>query len=212
MRQLGEMGLDQALERTGDGAFIVSGDGRILSWNRAAQKILGFTAKEVVGRRCCDIFTGRDENDNRLCYQGCHVMTLVGMGEAVQSFDMRTRTKGGQAAWINVSILPLGNGSASGDSALHLFRDVTASKELLTLVHERLARAAGGDAPEGEALSRREVEVLRLLAAGVKTGEAAERLHVSRATIRNHVQHVLTKLGAHSRLEAVAIATRRRLL
>jgi PAS domain S-box-containing protein len=212
MTKLDDSRLDQALERTGDGAFIVSGDGHILSWNRAAQKILGFTAKEVVGRRCCDVFTGRDENDNRLCYQGCHVMTLVGMGEAVQSFDMRTRTKNGQAAWINVSILPFGSGPASGGFALHLFRDVTASKELLTLVHERLARAAGRETTEVETLSRREVEVLRLLAAGVKTADAADRLHVSRATIRNHVQHVLAKLGAHSRLEAVAIATRHRLL
>jgi two-component system nitrate/nitrite response regulator NarL len=37
----------------------------------------------------------------------------------------------------------------------------------------------------------------------------AERLHVSPATVRNHVQHILEKLGVHSRLEAAAYATRR---
>jgi two-component system nitrate/nitrite response regulator NarL len=40
----------------------------------------------------------------------------------------------------------------------------------------------------------------------------AERLHVSPATVRNHVQHILAKLGLHSRLEAAAYATRHRLL
>jgi two-component system nitrate/nitrite response regulator NarL len=40
----------------------------------------------------------------------------------------------------------------------------------------------------------------------------AERLHVSPATVRNHVQHILEKLGVHSRLEAAAFATRYRLL
>ena len=40
----------------------------------------------------------------------------------------------------------------------------------------------------------------------------AERLHVSPATVRNHVQNIAGKLGVHSRLEAVAFATKHRLL
>ena len=46
---------------------------------------------------------------------------------------------------------------------------------------------------------------------GVSTAAAAERLHVSRATIRNHVQNLFEKLGVHSRLEAVAYANKHRL-
>ena len=42
--------LDQALARTGDGAFVITSDGRIVLWNRAAEKILGHTAREAVGR------------------------------------------------------------------------------------------------------------------------------------------------------------------
>jgi DNA-binding CsgD family transcriptional regulator len=97
---------------------------------------------------------------------------------------------------------------------VHLFRDVTASKELLTLVHERIAGPAAGGAPgsPGASLSRRELEVLRLMADGLNTVDSAERLHVSRATVRNHVQNIFAKLGVHSRLEAVAYATRHRLL
>jgi DNA-binding NarL/FixJ family response regulator len=61
-------------------------------------------------------------------------------------------------------------------------------------------------------LSGRELEILGLLAEGLSTEAIAARLMLSRNTIRNHVQRVMTRLGAHSRLEAVAIATRRGLM
>jgi DNA-binding NarL/FixJ family response regulator len=59
-----------------------------------------------------------------------------------------------------------------------------------------------------EPLTSRELEVLRLLASGTSTTAAAESLGISTATLRAHVQAVLRKLGAHSRLEAVAEAAR----
>lgn len=205
--------LDAALARAGDGVFAVGPEGRIVLWNRAAERLLGFSARDTLGKPCCDIFSGRDDKGNRLCYQGCHVQALVQMGESVENFDMRTRTKAGQPVWLNVSILTVLDGAARGGLTVHLFRDVTASKELLMLVHEKLtATASGGEPPPANALTRREVEVLRLLAAGTGTKAMAERLHVSPATVRNHVQNIGAKLGVHSRLEAVAYATRHRLL
>jgi len=59
-----------------------------------------------------------------------------------------------------------------------------------------------------EPLTPRELEVLYLLATGASTGAAAASLGISTATLRAHVQAVLRKLGAHSRLEAVAEAAR----
>ncbi len=61
-------------------------------------------------------------------------------------------------------------------------------------------------------LSRREREVLRMLADGLATDAIADALFISRNTVRAHVQRVISKLGAHSKLEAVAIARRRGLL
>lgn len=60
----------------------------------------------------------------------------------------------------------------------------------------------------GPDLGPRELDVLRLVAAGLPNKAIAQRLHISLNTVRNHVQSVLYKLGAHSRLEAVAIAVR----
>ena len=59
-----------------------------------------------------------------------------------------------------------------------------------------------------EPLTARELEVLRMLASGVSTNSAAEMLGISTATLRAHVHAILRKLGAHSRLEAVAEAAR----
>jgi PAS domain S-box-containing protein len=208
-----ESGLDQALARAGDGAFVIGGDGRIVLWNRTAERVLGYTAREVVGRPCCDVFVGVDDDGNRLCYQGCHVQNLVKLGDPIQSFDMHTRSKAGKPVWINVSILATPPNGRSGPLTVHLFRDVTATKELLTLVHERLAGPPNGERPEAaSALTRREVEVLRLMMQGLNTAAAAEKLHVSPATVRNHVQNIFGKLGVHSRLEAVAYASKHRLL
>jgi len=211
MDGLGTGALDDALARAGDGVFVIGGDGRVLLWNRAAEKMLGYSSRDVVGRQCCDVFAGLDDSGNRLCYPGCQVVTLVKMGEPVQSFDMRTRTKSGRGIWLNVSILAVDSGKGSPPLTVHLFRDVTAAKELLTLVHERLSASHSVGSPNGS-LTRREVEVLRLMADGRSTRATAEALHVSPATVRNHVQNVLAKLGVHSRLEAVAYASKHRML
>lgn len=60
----------------------------------------------------------------------------------------------------------------------------------------------------GSDLTDREVEVLRFAAQGLSNKDIATELFLSVNTIRNHMQRVLNKLGAHSKLEATAIAVR----
>jgi PAS domain S-box-containing protein len=185
--------LERALARAGDGAFVTGDDGCIRSWNRAAEKLLGYASHEVLGRACRDLFDGDDLEGSR-------------------HFDMRARTKAGRPLWLHMSVLTT-PGTAEARLTVHLFRDVTASKELLTLVHAWLGttNGAAGSTDPAAALSRRERDVLRLMTQGFNTAGIAERLRLSPATVRNHAQSILAKLGVHSRLEAVALATRSRL-
>lgn len=60
----------------------------------------------------------------------------------------------------------------------------------------------------GSDLTDRELEVLGLLARGLTARVVAADLHLSVNTVRNYTQSLLTKLNAHSKLEAVAIAVR----
>jgi DNA-binding CsgD family transcriptional regulator len=61
-------------------------------------------------------------------------------------------------------------------------------------------------------LSRRQREVLGLLAEGFSPRAIAAQLGIAETTVRNHVQGVLRRLGCHSQLQAVALARRQRLL
>lgn len=68
-----------------------------------------------------------------------------------------------------------------------------------------LPRRSARAVPE---LTPRLSEVLHRLAEGESTEQIAASLHLSKETVRNHVKRILRALGAHSRLEAVAIAHR----
>ena len=63
-----------------------------------------------------------------------------------------------------------------------------------------------------ERLTQREQEILSLIGEGADNKTIAERLVVSPHTVRTHVQNLLAKLGAHSKLEALTIAARRGLV
>ena len=84
------------------------------------------------------------------------------------------------------------------------------------VIPQKLARRLGNGRGAAEdhvallasQLTDRELEVLQLLAEGASSGVIADRINVSRNTVRTHVQSILGKLGVHSRLEAAAFAVR----
>jgi DNA-binding NarL/FixJ family response regulator len=99
------------------------------------------------------------------------------------------------AAVLTRAVLAAGDGSSPSTSA--------ASSET---ARPRGGRVAGHD------LTNRELEVLRGLVDGLPTTEIAGRLGMSVNTVRTHVQRLLGKLGAHTRLQAAAIAVDERLV
>jgi DNA-binding NarL/FixJ family response regulator len=79
------------------------------------------------------------------------------------------------------------------------------------LVQRRLVEAAAlppasGEPPDG--LTAREVEVLRLIAAGLANREIAKRLYVSEATVKSHINRLFAKTGVRDRAQAVNYAHR----
>lgn len=218
------------LQRTTDGAMLMNEEGIVILWNKAAERILGFRAPEVIGRPCQEVIRGETLAGHPFCSSSCVVGHRLGCGRGVRNFDIQTRTKGGKVIWLNVSSLPVPSRKPDRFLAAHLFRDITARKKVLGLTEELYAAVApprGRDYAASEPLSRwaterradtvpeipallplgeREREILRGLAAGKSGKDIADLLCISPVTVRNHIQHILEKLGAHSRLQALAIA------
>ena len=194
------------LARAEDGIWVTTTDGRIVFWNRAAETTLGFRAREVCGRICAEVLTGRDHAGRPICGPGCDAEAGVPKG-AGPNFGIPTHTKDGRDIWLEVMTFTT-NGNESPPFIIHVFHDATRTKQLLRDLRDHIDHPSEGT----ERLTPRELEVLRLMAEGLGTATTAARLRVSRATVRNHVQNIFGKLGVHTRLEAVAHARRHRLL
>lgn len=98
-----------------------------------------------------------------------------------------------------------------GDSLEELAAAVRAAASGATAVSPAmLGRLTGDDvhADRLDSLTPRETAVLLCLADGLSNEDISRRLFISIHTLRNHIQSVIGKLGAHSKLEAVSIAIR----
>ena len=87
-----------------------------------------------------------------------------------------------------------------------------APEELLARIRRLVGRQAGVTRYYGQDLTRREREVLKLLARGHGQEEIAEDLSISAKTVATHIQRILGKLRVHSRAQAVALAHKHQLV
>jgi DNA-binding CsgD family transcriptional regulator len=100
--------------------------------------------------------------------------------------------------------------AARGDAPRALALATEAARQARLLGLDRLAaRATAAAGRPGAGLTRRELEVAHLVAAGLTNREIAQRLHLSERTAQNHVQHVLDKLGLPNRSQIAVWVSRR---
>ena len=180
---------------------------RIVTWSREAEKLTGYRRALAIGRSFCELVEARDLWGNRACNLGLH--EGVRRSESLHTFLLQARTAAGDSVRLVVAPVVRARRDRPGLALAYRLRlDLrrrTDRRSAALPAEFSVARGLpGGRSPSP--LTRREAEVLRLLAAGSSTALVAQRLGISATTVRNHVQRLLDRLGVHSRLEAVALA------
>jgi PAS domain S-box-containing protein len=180
--------LPPALQDLSVGCYVVDETGRIVWLNDAAKAVVG----DVTGRLITSVI---DPDEAPGAMDAFH-RRLSGVD--TEDFSIDVIGIDGDEVRVEISSVPL----REGHRAIGMFGVVTGQP--------------GEDdrpAPKFDTrLTPRQREVLRALGDGESTDQIAAHLFVSRDTARNHVRAILQRLGARSRLEAVAIAHRDGLL
>lgn len=220
-----ETDLFAMLEGTGDAALVVDQGGMIRFWNQSAERLLGWRSAEVLNRHCAAVLEGTDCAGAQVCGPECAVMVIARRFTEITAYDLKAKTASGSSKWVNVSVIVARSEPKGARLLVHLLRDIDARKQLENLTKEiaiRIGQLTGQQAEQlvapGRApaptveLTPQERRIIQLLSQGRSTAAISRELQISPVTARNHIQHILRKLGSHTRLEAVMRAAEERLL
>ncbi|MBW2578107.1 MAG: PAS domain-containing protein [Deltaproteobacteria bacterium] len=217
------MGTHDVISSTDDAAFASNEKGAIVLWNEAANRLLGYSADEVLGRSCFKVISGFDVFGNPYCRSDCNLRRLARSNNAICPFQMQVRRSSGEYISAAFRIVPVSRQQLSDYQLVHQLTQIHATTDVAPKNYPNSGTAyiqvkgsppnPGSTAhPLKSPLTNRECEVLTLLASGFSTNEISQRLHISVTTVRNHVQNMLRKLAVHSKLEAVSVAHRNHLI
>jgi PAS domain S-box-containing protein len=185
----------------------VDASDRVVTWSREAEKLTGYRRAQAIGRGFCELLDARDLWGNRASNLGLH--EGLRRSEPLSTFLLQARTAAGDSVRLVIVPVACTRRDRPGLALAYrvrLDRRRRVDRRSTSLAAELFAARGPGANRTVAPLSRREAEVLRLLAAGASTAGVSERLGISVVTVRNHVQRLLDRLGVHSRLEAVALA------
>lgn len=198
------------VQSTAEASYATDASRRIVAFNGAARRLLGYRRSDVLGHLCFEVLRGTDRFGNRFCDHSCPLFNMARRREPIRDFDIRVRDSAGHVIEATVAAMVLHGGPPSERFIVHHLKPIDSKGR--EGKPSRRPPASPSEPPPPLHLTPREIEVLQLLAAGKSTEEAARSLAVSRATVRNHVKATLTKLGVHSRIAALASAQRNHLI
>lgn len=209
-------------ERTAEAAYTVTEDGRICSWNHAAETLFGYPASEALGADVEELLEARDTLGTSAIAGGRGTATRQwdAASGGIPNFDLEVRTRSGSRIWVNVSTIIFDNGRTGRRLFVRLAHDIDQRRRNDEMLQRMLEAARQfvslaqetSDHAQVELLSDHERRILRLLADGGSSAAIARQLRISAQTLRNHLHHINRKLRTHSRLEAVTHARRRGLI
>jgi len=129
------------IENLHDGLYFVDRKRIITYWNKAAERITGFTAREVVGKSCSDnILTHVDGDGNKLCTGTCPLAATIGNGNPCET-EAYLHHKDGHRVPVSIRASALTDNDGNIIGGIELFTDISnqAANELRVKELEKLA-------------------------------------------------------------------------
>ena len=213
---------EDILYRTVDGVFAVDAKQRIIFWNPGCEELFDRSSQWVLGRPCNDVICGRTlPSGATFCRPNCRVAQLSQGGDGPNRFSIQTNGGDSQPLTLSVEVALVPSRCKRKWIMLHLLHRHINQDVLLAmdkaLPGAKQPSSSGKLAVDDSAsphsrLTAREIEVLQLLSEGLSSTVISKRFTVSRTTVRNHIQHIQSKLGVHSQTQAVAYAYRHNLV
>jgi DNA-binding CsgD family transcriptional regulator len=190
----------------GGACWVCDPNGRVVHSNAEAARLIARGALPGQEPECHAALGGLDESGRTRCRPECDPMRKALAGEPLEPFLMRLggRPEGGR--WYLVRVIPLTGPDGSRPWLVHCASDVDRfhrMEEYLRDVAQRSRPVRAGPPPR-RSLTPREAEILALLVHDEDPQRIAAHLFLSYSTVRNHIGHILSKLGLHSVQEAVA--------
>lgn len=206
------LSLLDALALCAEPMFAMNERNRIVFWNKPIVRLLGWSYDDVVGKSCANIFAGDDEFGNRYCCENCPVMSLARRGDPIRQFRLSVKGKDEVVHRLDVASLRFVFPLSRRTILVHTVRPAVELE--VSAAHAIVSEALAG--PHADArvreLTKRELEIVNMLAAGQTAREISMHLGISPLTARNHIQRVFEKLEVHSKAEAVSFAWRMKLV
>jgi len=129
------------LDNLNEGLYFVDPNRRIQFWNKAAERISGFTRDEVVGTRCADdILVHVDVCGKSLCQGDCPLSDCMRDGVS-RTAEVFLRHKDGHRVSVRISTAPLRDSEGAVVGGLEVFEDATAVMSALEEVETNRRRA-----------------------------------------------------------------------
>ena len=199
--------LSEIFSRTSDAVFAIDDSCRIVYRNKNFSRFFPCPTSGGTDRHCYEVVCGKTLDGRAFCNPDCPIGKSLTSGHLVENFDLIVPQPEGEPLWFCVGAFPLS--PSCNAAAVCMLRPISAYKALARLAEMKLSKE---NPPPASSLTRREREILSLLAAGCGTKKLARKLHISHVTARNHICHIFEKLDVHSRAEAVIYAYRHSLL
>jgi DNA-binding CsgD family transcriptional regulator len=188
---------------------------RIVWWNDAFISLAGYGIFAAANLQ--DVLRCRHPNGNRLSHSHGSLHEMVLNGEAPAAFEVDIEPEGRSRVRVEISIVVVIDTDPESHWLVYLLRP-RLRRRRSDIALERLL---DGDAPPprrntrcgpSPLLTRRQLEVLKIMASGATATEIADELEISTSTVRSHIRAIFSALGVTRQTEAVAQAVRHHLI